>query len=112
MPVTMPANPCECGSKSFWRGKVAESSWFCVKCRPPVVASMVGETLELGTGNIHGRQKDQDELAEFRVTPMVRYYVADEDCNECRGRMLQDTVQADGSWQVRCYTCRGIKGSG
>jgi hypothetical protein len=111
-----PSSKClVCGSESFWRGKVAESSWFCEACKPPVVESMVGERLCLRPVEPALRQVEETQQAEpmtIRFVPMVRYYLADDSCSECRGRMLQDTVHADGSWQVRCYTCRSIKGSG
>lgn len=125
--MAKPTKPCECGGKAFWRGRVAESGWFCVVCRPPVVESMVGERFELASQATNGQavgveatgslgvatgvESATGEVA-LRVTPMVRYYQADSRCGQCSGSLVQDTVRADGSWDVRCYTCRTIRASG
>jgi hypothetical protein len=46
--------------------------------------------------------------------PVVRYYfvLPAERCSQCSGKLVQDVVRSDRSWEVRCWTCKTIRSSG
>ena len=120
-----PKDACQCGGSVFWRGKIAGSDWYCMTCTPPVVQSMVGDQVSVGsagasggaggvvgaTGGVVGASGAGAAGTVRRLTPFVRMYATDR-CSRCNGQFVVDTVRCDGSWEVRCWSCKTLRSSG
>ena len=77
---------------------------------------MMGEVVDVLAGTLveSTNSKPVESVRFKRAEAYTRCYVDAElgRCERCNGQLVQDTVREDGSWDVRCWTCRMIKASG
>lgn len=97
-PDQRPDQPCECGSKKWWRPKQS-NQWKCQNCTPCPAGGLLGESITLPGGD----DGDEPTVIETFIATCCGPW-----CGRCRGWQAIETHWSDGRVESKCKTCGAV----